>query len=375
MAQLRNTELERLRGQSALGRVIDDDRSCGECGYNLKGLRIGGMCPECGTPITFNRKRREPMMGESPSGYLTQMTLAMTLMALGGLGWIGFLVVGPLLRIFAGIVVPMHPLIIGALTVVWCGGVGLSLRERPFAKERRLSKGGQPEWGALRIAIAATQVFALGIGISYWMLVHTGGTSIWWSAAFGLSLIPMLVGWALLAVYLSKIAYWAGDDELGTRLHATAWWLGIVGVLSTAVAIRPIAMFGAIAIMAYVFLTILFMLMVWRMATMVRWAEQNASNARERDRRMAAKAKEELERERAKRMESIAAGEGGVTLTDEQERMLEELERKNAEMAAQEAQERDAGERAPSGQQMTIDSAEDVEAFGLEDEDTGRTRP
>lgn len=33
------------------GRQIEPDLSCDRCGYNLRGLRYGGRCPECGLPI------------------------------------------------------------------------------------------------------------------------------------------------------------------------------------------------------------------------------------------------------------------------------------------------------------------------------------
>jgi hypothetical protein len=30
---------------------IQVDTSCLHCGYNLRGLRVDGLCPECGSPI------------------------------------------------------------------------------------------------------------------------------------------------------------------------------------------------------------------------------------------------------------------------------------------------------------------------------------
>ncbi|UCF34303.1 MAG: hypothetical protein JSV78_03165, partial [Phycisphaerales bacterium] len=34
--------------------VADSDRPCVNCGYNLRGLAKDGVCPECGTPISFS---------------------------------------------------------------------------------------------------------------------------------------------------------------------------------------------------------------------------------------------------------------------------------------------------------------------------------
>lgn len=38
----------------AQGPVIDSDRSCVKCGYNLRGLAYSGNCPECGTAVQFS---------------------------------------------------------------------------------------------------------------------------------------------------------------------------------------------------------------------------------------------------------------------------------------------------------------------------------
>jgi predicted amidophosphoribosyltransferase len=42
-----------LKYRRALVGAIDTDQLCGQCGYNVRGLRWGGLCPECGSPIVL----------------------------------------------------------------------------------------------------------------------------------------------------------------------------------------------------------------------------------------------------------------------------------------------------------------------------------
>src|SRR5262245_56679789 len=51
-----SVETSELLDASALaqpGAAIERDAPCNKCGYNLRGLRIGDKCPECGTPIVL----------------------------------------------------------------------------------------------------------------------------------------------------------------------------------------------------------------------------------------------------------------------------------------------------------------------------------
>lgn len=52
--------------------TLENDRPCGSCGYNLKGLTPGGVCPECGTPIRDRASANEatPELLEAPRGHV-----------------------------------------------------------------------------------------------------------------------------------------------------------------------------------------------------------------------------------------------------------------------------------------------------------------
>jgi len=79
-------------------RTIDEDRACDNCGYNLRGLKTSGRCPECGTPI---RRRRSTATERdfcdlppstirrlTPGFYLATLSvLGIALLAAGGFFW------------------------------------------------------------------------------------------------------------------------------------------------------------------------------------------------------------------------------------------------------------------------------------------------
>jgi hypothetical protein len=42
---------------SSTAGALSEDTPCGECGYNLRGLTVENLCPECGTPISKSMHR------------------------------------------------------------------------------------------------------------------------------------------------------------------------------------------------------------------------------------------------------------------------------------------------------------------------------
>lgn len=45
--------------------LVEEGRVCEGCGYDLRGLRLAGQCPECGTPISGASTASEPHAGSS----------------------------------------------------------------------------------------------------------------------------------------------------------------------------------------------------------------------------------------------------------------------------------------------------------------------
>lgn len=365
---LERSQLDRLEQVGGEGALILEDRACGECGYNVKGLQFGGKCPECGTPIVRKRRRSgEPALGDSPAGYLAMLSLGLTFVGGCGMAWVIWIFIGPVIS------VGVPPMAIVALSVAWCGATALILRERPFSKRRRSEIGGSPEWLGLRVVVGATQACSLGIALSVWMRLNGHGDI--WLLVLGGSMLAVMVGWAPLSVYLSRLAYWANDDEGGDRFSTLAVWLGVTGGLGAFV-VAPSWGFlvfmrwvGVMAIMALVPLSFWMFLTASNLGTTVRWAARNAEAARARDRRMAERAREEAARAAAERMRVGAGAGGGVEMTAEQRELLEEIERKNESMGG----EGDEAVRRRVGQQHTIERSgdDDVEAFGLEEDGAG----
>ena len=68
-----------LAAQGMLGTPmpIESDRPCAGCGYNLKGLFVGGVCPECGRPISVPKKRMlDDTLVDAPRAFLLRFAVA-----------------------------------------------------------------------------------------------------------------------------------------------------------------------------------------------------------------------------------------------------------------------------------------------------------
>jgi len=94
------------------GTEITEDRRCPTCSYNLKTLKIGGRCPECGSPI---RSGRTVVFGEHRRAHSSWDWASIFLVG-------SYIALGLLCAMFPSWRRPEPVLVLGAFTV---GGYGL----------------------------------------------------------------------------------------------------------------------------------------------------------------------------------------------------------------------------------------------------------
>ncbi|MCH8342543.1 MAG: hypothetical protein IH983_00970 [Planctomycetes bacterium] len=211
-----------LKYRAALqGRAIDTDKPCDQCEYNLRGLRYGGVCPECGTPIRF-RRDADLAFDELPLPLIKKFRLS-TWMATGAVG--GVLVV-PVARYMLPAAPGGYEVAVIALIVLWFVAVwrltepldmpqaaiyGLSKR----SWLRRAARWLQGGWALAAVAgklAAATPAVALA--------VTAGG------AVLG------IVGVVALALHLARFAGWVRDDFAGKAFNLAVFGIPFAVMLS-----------------------------------------------------------------------------------------------------------------------------------------------
>ncbi len=218
-----------LKALAALkGGTISGDRECERCGYNRRGLRYGGRCPECGAPIRSRRHDASRAFHEMPLPLIRRFRRSchITTVAMAGLfGGVLLAFLSP----FVGFVTPgqLGGVLVLCL-VLWV--VGTWMLTQPIDAPQASAHGLGPRSQVRRL----TRVLQTG-----WVVAIAG---IFWPAAAGNVLA--FLGWAAgmagvfaLAVHLTRFAEWVGDEYAAKAFQLTLW--------GTATAVPILLMMGA----------------------------------------------------------------------------------------------------------------------------------
>jgi predicted Zn-ribbon and HTH transcriptional regulator len=220
--------------------VIMEARPCRKCGYDLKGLRVGGKCPECGEPIRARRKSfgpREGTLSDAPPAYIRALRSGFWIMTAAVLGSL----LGSIVSLFA-------PIIGGALSVLaalsWVGGVWIISNPRPdpfpmlenpildSARYRLIVRAAACAWPVSVIIGAVAEIAA--------PVAPAPGTpaapvSILFGVLIALRVLAGVASYAALipiCIFVGDMAFWMSDDSGGWRLRAAAWAMAIFGTIS-----------------------------------------------------------------------------------------------------------------------------------------------
>ena len=319
------------------GATITRDLECPGCEYNLKGLRYGGHCPECGAAIGLRPgddsqptsdvshsgfwgrvlAMIEPHhtpgitagLTEAPLGYLHRLSLACRLMQ-AALILIPVLPLAGLLVIKLGAdadkVWPLAGIASLMPAALWAFGVWVMVSPRRTRELR--GELAHREWLGTRRAARFTQccwlpasaVLAI-ISLAAFKGTALPGPPIAWTIAMGAFAAIGFLGLSPVGLYASNIADWANDTGLCDRLRLASlavFFAPPVIVLSIYCAMvfdNPAGRFfagimGLLACLLPIAWLIQLVVATMQFISMATWAQINADTRLERDQRLAEKA-------------------------------------------------------------------------------------
>lgn len=216
--------------------VITETRLCRKCEYDLKGLKVGGTCPECGEPIRAKRSlsAREGHMTDAPPRFVRAVVFGFALMSAGILATF----VGLALTLFGVVLGPLS-LLVGA--AAYPAGVVILSRPRPepFAERENPMLDSAKFRTGVRVAAGfwagALSLVAIGglVAIS-----GSPGVGSGFMLAGGLVGVGALIGLVPTSIFIAELEFWMSDDDGGWQLRGAAWCMMIFGVLAV-----PLALF------------------------------------------------------------------------------------------------------------------------------------
>ncbi len=212
-----------LAPTAALPHEIIEDTDCLECGYNLRGLRSDGRCPECGTAV--GRSLYGNFLRFAQPTYVRKLAGGVTLILWGML--VSFVVAAVAMIVVGG---PQEI----ALSIAFLGGlvsvVGTWQVTSPDPGKL------DAQWGLTsRRLVRATVLIGLGAGLLEIVKAYTGTMS---HAAqmvtgiLGIALaVVQLVGEFARFIYFCRLALRIPDRALARSTRIVMWGHGITMAL------------------------------------------------------------------------------------------------------------------------------------------------
>lgn len=225
---IRAPDPHNLRNAAKTAIVIDSDRECDGCGYNLRGLRVGFPCPECGTKIigTLSDEIDDPLSLAPPRVILAFIRGC----------WAASIIVALAVGLTLASRMPQWDVAwsrwaMPALSLLWVGAVmwltpAFSLPQaasRGFNRRGRLRRAARwLQWGWVLAAGMAFVIAEANLNVIGRNLCIVGVT---------IGCVVGVLGVIVLSVLLERLAEWARDDTAEMLFNWAAWFIPISTLL------------------------------------------------------------------------------------------------------------------------------------------------
>lgn len=280
--------------------LIRRDLLCKECGYNLKGLRYGGKCPECGAGIVQRRIASADATEDFTREECVRLLWGIRALAAG---WSG-LMFALFLMIADAEQIPVGTALICGGTMFGYGGwvVGKhrhSKSDLDFGEARkRLSMLARLLALAMAIPAGAAGLVAVTCN-----LTTNAGAMTFFLVLMGLTALSGLAAQVCLCLQLRHLARELDDQNLTDHFGYLLLGLLItdgVGVLSLLLSMTRAGRSALVLGIASVVLQVWWVVSVWRLGSTFAWALRYKSNVADREARLRERmARERLEERQA----------------------------------------------------------------------------
>lgn len=224
------------------GGAINVDKPCDQCSYNLRGLRFGGACPECGTPIILREDADLPFH-EMPLPVIKRFRLSAWAATLSMVGFFSLLIFSVKL---SSTQVPVGVLLLASITVwifsVWNLTPSLVL---PQAEQYGFSPKSKLRFAARWMQFGwVLTVFAI-----YLIMAGARSGFFWYFSVFLFftGILIGLLGIAALSFFLGRFAGWVRDD-FAEKAFKLAVWGNMIAIPLSIILPGPIINSGGFAI-------------------------------------------------------------------------------------------------------------------------------
>ncbi len=200
--------------------TIAEDLKCTQCGYNLRGLTLGKLCPECGTPI--------------------ERSIHGNLLKYADPDWVNKLRLGTLLMLWNLLIVILLNIAVGILTVTGAAQAGANMLSLIVGflelwavfllttPEPAIAFGEDPI--TLRKLVRTCAVIDL-VGQMLGEAVPTGGSQAWAFIAAGVIILVGIVALFGQFIFLRRFAERIPDTRLAKTTTTVMWGLVVTLVL------------------------------------------------------------------------------------------------------------------------------------------------
>lgn len=229
--------------------LVQDDQPCLACGYNLRGLPIGGSCPECGAAMIFSGRNLDDPLNEMPTEILSAFLRGGIA---GGASLFGMM--GLIVSVFGGWITDARGLWIGALAVaaVWFVAVWwlTPAFNHPAARHHGFITGSRRRLAARLLQLGW---LVLAFMMLFKSMIANAPAAL--ETSFNLialaGLVTGLVGLMFLSLVLEGLAEWVRDSTAHTAMNLMFWGppmlLGGVATSWTLGVIAPDGLFSGLA--------------------------------------------------------------------------------------------------------------------------------